>query len=370
MQSRLLETELRQLWADYRRTYMPTGEYARDPLRAGHVTSEAQSYALLQTAWLNDRAAFEQILDWTNSHLQRDDGLYSWLWDPSGGGRIVDRNTATDADIDIAFALTVAAAAFDRADYELQARRLVRSIRLHSAIDVGPDWYLSAGNWARSERIINLSYFAPYAFARFEAIDPGMGWTRVIEVGYDLLERATGHTPTRLPPDFVVLTPEGSLQELPASSALSRTFSYDGIRIPWRVELDCQIRGDQRACRPQPLARRLAEIWAKERKLGTRYSGDGAALTVDESMSFYGALLPSINRIRPDVATIWMQSHLGLQQLATMQRATDRYYDANWAWFGLAAARGFIAARTPPWNTGAQLGAPCPLRREPQELHC
>jgi endo-1,4-beta-D-glucanase Y len=341
------EQSLRELWTAYQSNYMSPEGYVADPLRNGQVTSEAQSYALLQAVWLHDRSAFERVLDWTNRHLRRHDGLYSWLWDPADGGRIVDANSATDADTDIAFALIMASTIFGRPEYRDEAVQIISAIRTVASLPLRGDWFPSAGNWASGDRVINLSYFAPYAYAYFDRLDADRGWSRAIDIGYDLLEKATRGAPARLPADFLVLTAEGTVEPLPAHSTLSRFFSYDGIRIVWRIDADCRLRRYVRACAAQPLLRRLAELWARDGKLVARYSTSGRAETSEQSLSFYGALLPAMARAYPEIANRWRRLHLSERQLTSLRSATNRYYDANWVWFGLAAADGLLAARTP-----------------------
>ena len=126
------DARLAALWTGYRERHIrPSGEVV-DPWRQGRVSSEAQSYALLRAVWMRDRSTFERVHAWTDAHLRRPDGLYSWLWDPAEA-RIVDANSATDADIDIAYALAMASIVFDRPAYAAQAREIVRAIRTHAS---------------------------------------------------------------------------------------------------------------------------------------------------------------------------------------------------------------------------------------------
>ncbi len=341
------DARLQSLWASYLQNYVSPQGYVRDPSRdGGRVTSEGQSYALLQAAWLRDRVTFERVLLWTNQHLRRDDGLYSWLFDPSAGG-IVDANTATDADTDIAFALIIASHAFQHPEYQAQARELIRSIRTRATLSVGPDWFPSAGNWAGAERIANLSYFAPYAYEYFERLDPGAGWSRAIVVGYDLLEQATRGATSRLPADFVTVTPEGRLAALPATSTLSRVFSFDAVRIFWRVDVDCRLFARSAACGTDQVASRIEALLQRDGRLLTRYATDGTPKSSDQSASLYGALLPMMSRARPALAAEWRRSQLSDKALDTLRAAHNRYYDANWIWFGFAASDGFVVTRTP-----------------------
>jgi endo-1,4-beta-D-glucanase Y len=348
---------LQALWVQYKHAYMLETGAVRDPLRADRVTSEAQSYALLQSAWLRDERAFQAAYRWTNEHLRRPDGLYSWLWDPRAG-RIADANSATDADSDIAFALLVAASAFDRADYVCEAARLVKAVREQAAISLEEGWFPSAGNWAGAERIVNLSYFAPYEYEYFATLDPGGGWQRVTTTGYALLEQATRDA--ALPADFAVLTPAGAVGPLPATSGLSREFSFDAVRIPWRIDLDCRLHRREAGCREQALVRRLEEILARDRTFVSRYSISGERLTDVESLSFYGALLPVLARNEPEAAVVWRRTRLSDRALRPLRDSPrTRYYDANWVWFGLAAADGLIVTRTPTVSEIARLAGRC-----------
>ena len=340
------EERLSTMWEAYRANYMSPDGYVRDPLRSGQVTSEAQSYALLQAAWLRDRTTFDRVWRWTTTTLKRPDGLFSWLWDPSTG-RIVDANSATDAETDIAFALIVAADAFRDPSYRQQAVEIVQAVRMHASMPVGDGWFPSAGNWAGAERVVNLSYFAPYAYAYFDVLDPNQRWREAIDIGYRLLEATTSGNPHRLPPDFMRVTADGTPEPLAETSTLSRRFSYDGIRIPWRIEMDCRLRRDSRACAAQPLVGRLNDLLASDGRLVSRYSLDGRAESTEESLSFYGALLPSFSRSLPDQAQTWRRTRLSDRQLGRLKDARDRYYDANWVWFGFALADDVVIARTP-----------------------
>ncbi len=336
---------LAALWTSYKQHYLDDQGFVTDPSRdGGRVTSEGQSYALLQAAWLGDRSTFARVLSWTERHLQRPDGLHSWLWDPAGSGRLVDANTATDADTDIAFALIIAAQTLDEPAYLGRASRIIRGIRTESSIPTGDAWFPSAGNWANTERIVNLSYFAPYAFEYFEQLDPGLGWARAIDVGYELLQRSSHEA--LLPPDFIVVSEQNQLKPLPSNSRLSREFSYDAIRIPWRIEFDCRLFQRSTACRSSVTAQ-IASVLVRDQGLVSRYRVDGTALTRDESLSFYGALVPALDHSNQPAAARLTKTRLSPEALETLRQARARYYDANWVWFGLALQDNFIVSQTP-----------------------
>lgn len=338
-------SRLAQLWREYTVRYIrPSGEVG-DPSRDGHVTSEAQSYAMLRAVLMRDRTTFDRVYGWTRAHLRRDDGLHAWLWDPATR-RVLDANAATDGDIDIAWALALASVIFAEPTYADEAAAIVVAIRTHASLDVGARWLTSAGNWAGPERVVNLSYFYPYAAAWFERLDPGHGWLRSNDVGYDLLDQAL-RGPNTLPPDFNRVGDDGTLLPLPDGHALSGAFSYDSIRIVWRLELACRL-GQARACElVERLVTRLAAIHERDGGFYTRYGADGTAKNAERALCFEGAMLPAMQRRRPALARQWRAGRLDDAALDALGTADDRYYDANWIWFGLALSEGVFEARLP-----------------------
>jgi len=66
-----------------------------------------------------------------------------------------------------------------------------------------------------------------------------------------------------------------------------------------------------------------------------------------ESSSFYGAALPFLLLHAPAAGRSVRASALSTAALQTVLTEPKRYFDANWVWFGLAAADGLIKTATP-----------------------
>ena len=333
---------LREAWDAYKPVYVAEPGYVLDRTRGeGEAISEGQGYALLRAAWSCDEPTFARIFAWVEANLRRPDGLYSWTWS-ARTGEVLDANTATDGDQEIAFALILAAHAFGRDDYRTRAQELLVAIRTHEAIDVPGGWFPAAGNWAVGERIVNLSYFLPYAYPDFARVDPDGGWDRVTDVGYALIARVLQQPGVVLPPDFMVVTADGAIAPLPEHSTLGRDFSFDAMRLYFRVALDCALYPSPRACDGPLRVAPLVELLRRDGALFTRYATSGRPLSADESLSFYGGVLPLLARQAPSFASHLRAGKLALDRLAEISSKPDRYYDLNWLWFGIAADEGLL----------------------------
>ena len=86
----------------------PDGRVVRHD-QGGDSVSEGQAYGLLLAVAARDAARFDAIWTWEKANLQEPDGLFAYHW---SDGAVVGTGAATDADLDTAWALVLAAAAF------------------------------------------------------------------------------------------------------------------------------------------------------------------------------------------------------------------------------------------------------------------
>src|SRR5207253_4619846 len=94
---------------------------------------------------------------------RRSSDLLSWRWE---GGRVVDAQPASDADLDAARALLVAADRFGVAGYRHEALGIADGILGAETVDAAGRPTLVAGPWATgAPRYVNPSYFSPAGFA-------------------------------------------------------------------------------------------------------------------------------------------------------------------------------------------------------------
>ena len=226
-------------WSTYRARFVSGDGRVVDNANGGVSHSEGQGYGLLLAATAEDQDGFALIWGWTKQHLQvRGDALFAWKWDPKRQA-VADRNTASDGDILIAWALAKAAKRFGRPDYGDAARRIVESIKAAAVRPsrFGPVLMPGATGFAAGEQpdgpVVNLSYWVFPALSDFDALYPGQGWDALRRSGLKLIE-ASRFGASGLPVDWVAL---GGGKPAPARS-FKPTFGYDAIRIPLYLAWD------------------------------------------------------------------------------------------------------------------------------------
>ena len=111
----------------------------------GDTVSEGQGYAMLLAVAVHDGDTFRRVWAWTKQALQEPSGLFAYHW----GGGVTDKTPATDADLQIAWALDLGAQAFGDSSWRDEAGRIARAI---AASEIGYDDQgapvLAAGPWA------------------------------------------------------------------------------------------------------------------------------------------------------------------------------------------------------------------------------
>jgi len=348
-------TMLGGLWNAYKQTYWEasTGR-TLDKQQNDITTSEGQSYTMLRSVWQSDKPTFDKTWDWTKKEIQRQDHLFSWKWGKQSDGRYGiftnegGQNTASDADSDIALALTMAAARWQDQTYLNEAKNIISSIWQQEVVMADGVPYLASNNLEKDSArgaLINPSYFSPYAYRVFAKLDPQHDWMKLVDSSYDVLEKTTSGKLNKdhsagLPPDWVMLNRQTGELSAPSGDAASLTtnYGYDAMRTPWRVALDYQWNNDQRALTLLQKMEFLSRQWQESGKLAAIYSHDGKTISSDEPPEIYGTSIGFFMYVHPDQAQKIYDTKLKSLYNADTNNWSQsmNYYSDNWAWFGIA----------------------------------
>lgn len=362
---------LRATWETYRRDFIKADGRVWDPppYGWGQTTSEAQAYTMLRAIWLDDRPTFDRTWHWTQRNLQvRGDGLFGWLWgrDQQGGWMLLSRNSAADADQDIALALVFAGHRWSDDRYLAEARRVMSGVWAREVITVRGKPYLVAGDWAaglQPQIVVNPSYLTPYAYRVFATEDPGHPWLELVDSAYRVLDRCTwsrlnAAASVGLPPDWCVVSPyDGSAH--PYWAAGGDVYGFDAFRVMWRVALDYEWNGAPQAISYMKRSQFLRREWSRHHRLLARYGHDGSGdLRRGEEPFAYAGDIGYFMVVDPAAARSILRNKL----LVTLHHDSgadywderSNYYAQNWIWFGVALSQHRLVNLVPAWARSCQ----------------
>lgn len=225
------------LWQGYERQFMtPQGRVVDPGYPDQRSTSESQAYALFFALVANDPIRFKQLLTWTRLNLAQGDlgtHLPAWLWGhrPDGTWGVIDSNTASDADLWIAYTLLQAGRLWHDPAYTEMGRRMASLIAQMEVLDIAGTGPLllpgieGFGPDARGCVRINPSY-TPLPIVTFMAHALGPPWQSIAQ---NLPQQIKATAVRGFAADWAQACPEQRLS-IPAPGHES-IGSYDAIRV-------------------------------------------------------------------------------------------------------------------------------------------
>lgn len=260
-------------------TYVdPNGRVVRHD-QGGDTVSEGQGYALLLCVALGDRALFRTVWRWTAANLQQPSGLFAYHW---AGGKVADTTPATDADLQIAWALTLAGTRFHEPALTSAARRVASAIIARElAYDDHGAPVLAAGPWALPSgrpATVEPGYWTPPAEQALATLTGDNRWKNLPDADLAHLQQLT-HGGAALPPDWAQLGAGQNPQPIPTpSSGTPPQFGLDAMRaLVWE---SCLPAGRSLVAHYWPMLRSTADAAPLARNLsGAPLSKDTNALS-------------------------------------------------------------------------------------------
>lgn len=346
-----------QLWNSYASRFIdPQSGRVFDPNGDQHTTSEGQAYALFFSLADNDRAGFNRILGWTENNLASGDlttHLPAWLWgkDKDGQWKILDPNSASDADVWMAYSLLEAGRLWKSSADTNLGRAMLTLIASKEVVNLpgfgpmlvpGPTGFQQGNNW-----ILNPSYLPIFLFERFAAVDPAGPWQQIALAIPRLLAQSSPHGFAMdwieyVPGDGFYPAPKPSGTDPKDPNSAGPEGSYDAIRVYlWAGMTDSHDPARALILQAVPgLSGYLANHDAPPEKV----SDQGIPMAQDGPVGFSAAVLPYL-RAYPEFTRAFARQmiRLNAQKDATsgLYGKDIAYYDQNLALF----ATGFLDAR-------------------------
>lgn len=335
--------QLEKSWKVYKEFFIQKDGRVIDFKANSITTSEGQSYALLRAVWINDRKEFDRLLNWTNTNLKiRGDNLYGWKWGENEDGqwKIIDKSSATDADQDIALALILASERWKDKKYQKQAEPIINDIWEKLVIQINGKYYLTAGDWGTENEFvkINPSYYAPYAYRIFAKYDTKHDWQSVVNSSYRVIEESSNLSAFYLPPDWCYINKTSGIIEIDNKVKPKESdYSYDAIRVHWRLALDYALNKDSRALTYLNRSTQyFIKYWEINDNLPASVTTYGIIREPYGSYAVYGALLPAIALVNEEVARQIYHKKIAAEFVKGFWGDPKDYYAQNIIWFGVA----------------------------------
>lgn len=322
------------LWQQFKRDYLVDSRVIDDSDARRITTSEGQSYGMFFALVANDKAAFAELLEWTEQHLAEGDltgQLPAWLWgrDAHGQWQILDPNSASDADVWIAYSLAEAGRLWGNHRYAslgyLLARRIIAE---ETAVDAKGRRHLlpgSIGFRKGADRFrLNPSYLTLQLFDGLASHYPVQPWMEVAGGGLSVLR---GSARGGLLPDWVTVE-NGAV----VASAADSTGSYDAIRTYlWTGML--HPRHSARASLLASQRGLIAALEAGRPAPPERVNVATGAVSGEGPFGFSAALLPMLSALdKPELLKAQQQRAL---KGAAAAPAGGAYYNQMLSLFGL-----------------------------------
>ncbi|MFW0764785.1 cellulose synthase complex periplasmic endoglucanase BcsZ [Trabulsiella odontotermitis] len=219
-------------WDQFKKDYISDDGRVIDPSDARKITtSEGQSYAMFFALVANDRNAFATLYGWTRDNLAGGDlsaSLPAWLWGKNEDKwTVLDSNSASDADLWIAWSLMEAGRLWKEPRYSDAGKGLLSRIAKDEVVTVpGLGSMLLPGKVGFDDDKgwrFNPSYFPPQLTSYFARL--GAPWSTLRETNLRLLLETA---PKGFSPDWVRYE-KGKGWQLKQDKTL--VGSYDAIRV-------------------------------------------------------------------------------------------------------------------------------------------
>ncbi|MGZ3943423.1 MAG: glycosyl hydrolase family 8 [Mucilaginibacter sp.] len=245
----------------YVRTACKAGQYYVWFERKGtkQCVSEGQGYGMIITALMAgaDRSAkdiYDGLFNFYKDH--RNNHTYLMAWAQDKNCKNIDKSSATDGDMDIAYSLLLANKQWGstgQINYLREAQNMIGAIMKY---EINPKTYsviLSDAIEHDSKDYFDTrtSDFMPANFKAFERATGDNRWAKVIDNTYKLF-RDIEHNyslDAGLVPDFIININKKPVPAKPRflESKYDGYYNYNACRVPWRIATDYLLTGDPRA---------------------------------------------------------------------------------------------------------------------------
>ncbi|MEI9938265.1 MAG: glycosyl hydrolase family 8 [Pseudomonadota bacterium] len=215
-----------QIYATWTKNFVQN-DHIVAPEQSNAVTSEAMGYGMMIAAAIGDKTAFDKFAGYVSGKLGG--GLMTWKDGQSG--------SASDADLDIAYAYLMANLQWPSGGYKAKSDSMASAIASSDLVS-----NIVSGGSSFHSAPFNASYFAPAWMRKLT------GLSGAVNANYTLVNANVSAPTGGLPTDWANLSDgkpsgPGSAQVTSEIQDAGGAMGYDAARVPWRLGMDACLGG-------------------------------------------------------------------------------------------------------------------------------
>jgi endo-1,4-beta-D-glucanase Y len=343
------------LWTNYVKHFIQQDGRVVDPDRENLTTSEGQSYAMFFALVANDPVTFDRCYQWTVQNLAASDlgqTLPAWSWGrkPDGTFGAKDTNSASDADMWIAYDLIQAGRLWKLHEYTVAGENLLKLIaakEVSHTLSFPVLLPASIGFEHDDTLVVNVSYMPLFLFQAAAKAQPAGPWNAMAA---SLPSLVRGSTIKGFATDWLKIDSDGIMSPAPAldSDTEQAKGSYDAIRVYlWAGITPSSAPGREAILKDLSGMTSYMESHALPPEFVTESQ---PSLQGTGPISYSAALIPFLQASQASEAAAQQQKRLNAAWSArsSLYGEPPRYYDQNLAMFAL----GFTEHRYHIQNNG------------------
>ena len=199
------------------------------------TVSEGIGYGMLLSVYAADKATFDGLWAYYQANM---DGNGMMNWKIGGCSGATGQNGATDAELDVAMALTIAVEQWpaNSTQYTADAKSMIQKIKNLEMDGVGQT--LNGDAWGNTNSCRNPSYFAPGYYTEFAKIDAGNAsfWNTTAINASNTVLTANRNATSGLVSNWC--DNSGTENSCGNTGSGANGYGADACRNPWRMAID------------------------------------------------------------------------------------------------------------------------------------
>jgi len=231
----LYSMNINEVWEDYKYKFIEESGRIKDPHNSNVTHTEGIGYTLYFAYKMNDKQTFKKVYNWAKTNIKLNKhNLPGWRWGKNqqkGCWCMLDMNSATDANLWIAYSLLLMYERTNNIEYKDEADAIIEAIKENQIVyRRGVPFLLPYEKQIMEDEEwrLNPSYFIFEIFEYFAKYDNDNVWYKLIKSSKLILKRAR-FSALSLNPDWVIYKP---YQDRFKMDPKYKNFGFDAIRIP------------------------------------------------------------------------------------------------------------------------------------------